>query len=246
MKSLLIALQFLTRLPIPSVGPWTKERLSGAARYFPVVGLGLGAILAVAYQLGSAWWPLPVVAVVVIALWVKLTGALHLDGLADAADGWMGGQTPAERLQVMRDPHVGAMGVIALILCLLEKWAFLASMPASVALAALLVAPVLGRWACVLASYRMPYARSEVSGWSRQFVEGLAWRDVAIATAIAGAISILILRWLGIFLWAGAGLLTYLLQWCWVRRFGGITGDLLGATCELTEIGCLLLLLSIS
>lgn len=256
MQSLLIALQFLTRLPVPKVAVWPREALSRSTIYFPVVGLLVGMGLAWAYWLLSSRWPPMVTSVLVIALWVVVTGALHLDGLADTCDAWMGGATRDEMLRVMRDPHVGLMGIVAIVLALLMKWVMLASLSFGLAVTALLVAPTLGRWACVLVSFRAPYARPEPglptsgtsgqAGWSRQFVEQLTPRALFVSTLVAACVVIGALRGWGLVLAILATVETLVLQRMWVGRFGGVTGDTIGATCELVEIGCLVIISTLS
>lgn len=241
MKSLLIALQFLTRLPILKAIPWSREALSRSSVYFPFVGALLGLGLACGYWLLSQAWQAPVVSLIVVLLWVASTGALHLDGLADTCDVLMSGASREKRLEIMRDPHIGLMGIVAIVFCLLLKWQLLAVLSWGMAVTALIVAPTLGRWACILVSFRMRYARPEMS-WVRQFVEQLRFRSALAATVVAGVIAIGALRWWGLLLMVIVGGITKLLQQVWRLRLGGVTGDTIGATCELVELGCLIVI----
>ncbi len=230
-----LALSFLTTLPARQVA-YQSDGLGKAAPWFPLVGLLLGLILAAAHSVALWLFGPALAAVLVVVLWAALTGGLHLDGLADCCDGLLASAPPARRLEIMRDPRVGAFGVTGLVLALLLKVAALSSLP--VAWPYLLLGPVWARWWILLAA-RRPAARAQ--GLGSTFREALT--PAAILTA-----ALLPLLLLGPALWwqarsllgiALAALVCFAVLRLAQARIGGVTGDVLGAVVELTEIALL-------
>lgn len=212
-----------------------KEGDFGSAwAWFPVIGLGIGAILVgvhtIVLRLGD---PL-LAAAAVLAAWVAVTGALHLDGLGDCIDGLAGGTSREERLRIMADPHVGAMAVVAITTLLITKFALLAGLSRAPSAAALLLAPCLGRYTMVLLGTTLPAARPD--GTAAPFVREACLLALVIATAVTAAACV-VLRGIsgavGFVLIVGCGLGLRTLA---ARALGGITGDALGAAGELTEV----------
>lgn len=236
MNGLLAALAFLTRLPLPA-RPFDARSQASSLAWYPLVGLLLGAVLALlAWLLRGA--PPMVGAVLVLAAWVALTGALHLDGLADSADAWVGGLGDRGRtLAIMKDPRCGPAGVTALVLVLLGKFAALAGAPGAHALM-LLLAPLLARAMLVALCLWTPYVRSGGLGTGLRDAPGTACRAALAATVLvclcAGwrgwlALAVALAVFAG---WRHAGL----------RRLGGFTGDTAGALAELVELAVVLAL----
>ena len=189
-----------------------------------VLVAGLDALLGLAL-------PPAVASALDIAFLALLTGGLHLDGLADAADGLLGGREREERLALMRDGRVGAFGAAALVLVLMVEVAALASLAPAARAAALVAACTLARWSMSLAVWGFPYARS--SGAGAAFKSGLAVGDALVATAIAAAVAALVAGAMGLGLLAGAAALTAALGAYASRRLGGLTGDVYGAVGEI-------------
>jgi adenosylcobinamide-GDP ribazoletransferase len=175
-----------------------------------------------------------------LAVWAALTGGLHLDGFGDSCDGLLATTTPERRLEIMKDPRVGAYAVVGLTLLLLGKWVALRE----VAPLLLLLPPVMGRWALTLAAYGFPYARS--SGTGAYFRDGLGGAQVVTATALAAALA-LAYGW-PVMLVALVAPITVLIagRWAASRLGGGLTGDVYGALCELTEFICLVVLSAVT
>jgi adenosylcobinamide-GDP ribazoletransferase len=236
------AVQFLTVTPPLVRRPFTPQELGRSVGWFPLVGAFLGATLA------GLDWPLAhalppgVTAALVLAAWVLLTGALHLDGFLDSCDGLLGGHTPDARLRIMRDERAGAFAVIGGILILLLKYAALSANPER--LAALVLAPVVGRWGMALAVVAFPYGRAEGLGRAMKDHSGAAQLLLAsvIAGAVVGAVAGLVpggwraglaIPLGGVMVWFG-GRFT-------MRRLPGLTGDVYGALCTLLEVAVLLL-----
>ncbi len=228
------AFAFLTIIPTRHT-PGTPAR---AVAYFPVVGVVIGALLAVVASTGVL--SRDVVALLVLGTWIVVTGGLHLDGFGDSCDGLLATTTPERRLEIMRDPRAGSWAVVGLVVLLLGKWIVLRHVDPLL----LVLPPVLGRWAMVLAIWSFPYARS--SGLGALFREGLTIRHILIATGVT-AVAVF-----GVSLVVGgvaqiAFLLVPILVWLvghWAARRlgGGLTGDVYGALCVLTELMALIVL----
>ena len=228
-----LAWRLLTIIPLPFF-PADSNRPAGlAATYYPLVGLILGVLLAGAGQLLFFLFPAGLAAALLLAMWTGLTGLLHLDGLMDSCDGLLPPRDPAHRLEIMKDSRVGAFGVVGVVLLLLLKFNALAALPVGDRLPSLLVVPTLARWAMTWAMARYPLARRE--GASVFFSAGLGWRQVIIASVIAVAVALPLMGWLGLLLWGVAWLVTTLIAGLAMARIAGLTGDVYGAICEVTE-----------
>jgi len=239
------ALAFLTRLPVGRLAAFGSTDVARSARWFPFIGALLGAFSIALLALCANLFPAAVTAILLAGLDALLTGALHLDGLADTADGFGGGASREDVLRIMRDHAIGSYGAVALILVLALKIAATASLiGAGTAFPALLLTPVLGRWSVVALSAALPYARpvsddrASTGGSPARFigrVEFIISTIIAIAVALAAGLlrgpAALVLVALGSTFWG----------WCCRRRIGGVTGDTLGAGLEISE--CLTLLL---
>ncbi|MBK1635600.1 adenosylcobinamide-GDP ribazoletransferase [Rhodovulum adriaticum] len=244
-RLVLLAVQFLTRLPLPFAPGYTPERMGHAMRYFPLVGLAIGGGLAAVYALSALVFPPVVAALLAVAAGVRLTGALHEDGLADMADGLGGGATRERALEIMRDSRIGSYGAVTLGLVLALKVAALAGLGAAAA-GALVGAHGLSRLSTLALSAALPYARAEGKavfasvglgpmGWPIALAGGAAALLVLMATAgIVAAVTALIAAVL-VTLWLGRMMR---------RRLGGQTGDGLGAAQQLGETAILLELLA--
>jgi len=234
MSRLRTAIGCLTILPFGPRGDIQDTDLGGSWLWFPLVGLLIGAGLVGVYVLTSLVFPPLVVAACVLLSWVVITGALHLDGLGDLVDGLYGGRTREERLRIMKDPHVGAMAVVSLVLLLLLKFALLSSIPSAAMNRTLLISPCLGRYAMVLLGSTLPYARSE-AGTAAPFVKYGTKRAWLGATLMAVPASGLAFGSRGLVLFGVTLVGSLLMRAIFHRALGGITGDALGAAGEVTE-----------
>lgn len=242
LDDLLIALGFLTVVPVPS-GVWERARLPGRSfAWFPLVGLGLGLISgAAAFGLGVVF-PAGVAAALLVALGVFLTGGLHLDGLMDSCDGLFCAKPAAERLEVMKDSRVGAFGVLgALSLLLVKLAAFSALLEAGapVLAAALVLAVVLGRWVMVPAVVLFPYGGNHFS-LSDWFVRGAGHRQLAGASVGAALVLAMVALALASVAPVAALAAAILVALAVIRfalsRLPGLTGDVYGALGEVVEV----------
>ncbi|ANQ86721.1 adenosylcobinamide-GDP ribazoletransferase [Azoarcus olearius] len=241
------ALGYFSRLPVPAWVAWSPQRAAAAARYFPLVGWIVGAAAAAAYALAALVLPPAPAVVIALAAAVLLTGALHEDGWADACDGLGGGWAREQVLAIMKDSRIGSYGALGLMLMLLAKAATLVELAAAGSAAfasALLAAHALSRLAATALMQRLPYARSDDSSKSRPLAQPLDHGGVAIASACGVLPLLLVPGAAALAALATTALLTFAAARYFLRRLGGYTGDLLGATQQLTELGCYLAFLA--
>ena len=237
LRTFLFAWQFLTAVPLSrSIHDAKPEELAASMSWYPFVGCLLGALL-VAADLGlTQVFPTQVTSLLLMLLLIGITRGLHQDGLADMVDGLAGGRTVEARLAIMRDSHIGAIGATGLFLALGLRYAGINTLPAGEHLALLMGMPVVGRWAMVVGAFHVTSARSE-GGLAQPFLAYLSWWHVCLATVTAGIVLTLLLGpWLAFCcLLIGTALVRLSTVW-FHRMFGGVTGDLLGATNEVAEI----------
>lgn len=234
------ALQFLTILPLPSKSVFEKESLGRSTAWFPLAGLTLGALLLLADYGLSFLFPRHLTDALLVVLLALITGALHLDGLADVCDGLAARGDRERFLAVMKDSRVGAVGVVGLIAGLGLKYTALLAVPEPAKWQALLMFPALSRFVMTLVMTGAVNARSD--GLGAAFLTGIGMRQLLIAT-----LTVLPLCWLTADL---RGIAALLLVSLWglsvrsyfTRRLGGITGDVVGFTGETAEIIILLVL----
>lgn len=238
MKALLLAIQFLTRLPGPALADLAPRDWGHSALAYPLVGLLIGALLAgLQFVMGHSD-PL-LQAALLLSAWVLLTGGLHLDGLADTADAWVGGHGDRQRtLDIMKDPRSGPAAVSVVVLVLLLKFAALAVLLHGVTWPALLLAPLLGRAALLGMLLSTPYVRA--GGMGAAIAEHLP-RKAALALLLAVAVGAALPAdgWKALL---AVLLVAFLLRRAFLARLGGVTGDMLGAAVELSEAAALLAL----
>lgn len=229
------AVAFLTVIPIAEAEGATGERLGRA--YFPAVGALLGLMAGIAFALAAALTSPLLAGVAATAVLAVATGALHLDGVADAADGLFGAGDAARRLEVMRDSRVGSFGLVAVVLLLVADVAALATMSPARAIVALVIAGAISRWTLLAMIAMVPYVRQAglgvaAGGPHRRF-------DLVLGSAIT--VLVCLLDWrhavaavlVAIVIAAVIGVLAR-------RRIGGATGDIYGATAELSQLGALI------
>lgn len=223
-----LAVQFLTRLPVPRSVRYSPEALALSVVFYPLVGLLVGALLLLLRWLLGEAGPL-LSAALVLTAWAGITGGLHLDGLADCADAWAGGQGDREKsLRIMKDPCSGPIAVATVVLLLLVKFAALAELSGQGLV--LLWVPVLGRTAVPLLLLTTPYVRP--GGLGSPLVENLP----RLTACLAAFLSLLCVAFfLGIWPVLAGLLVASGLRHLVIQRLGGCTGDTLGAAIEIIE-----------
>ncbi|WP_457857102.1 adenosylcobinamide-GDP ribazoletransferase [Psychrobacter pulmonis] len=246
-RLLLVAVQFLTRLPVPQFANYNPQWLHQSSRYFPGVGLLVGLLCASVFWLGSLLFTPLVAAVISTAFGIRLTGAFHEDGLADSCDGLGGGLTRARTLTIMKDSRLGTYGVLGLVSALLIKISLLASMPLSVAIVALIIGHTLSRLLCISLLALLPYGGEIEHAKAKPMAQQLTPLQGLLSSGwliLAGVLVVLLLpntvQKIGIWQWSLALLLgivaTDYMRRLLRRRLDGYTGDGLGATQQLSEI----------
>jgi adenosylcobinamide-GDP ribazoletransferase len=229
------AVQFLTRLPVP-VGDFRADDLAKSLVFFPFVGLiaaagGLLIRFVLSTHVGNA-----VVVLFILVYSVVLTGGLHEDALADAADGFGGGWNKEQILAIMRDSRIGSYGAIAITFSLLGRFVLLTELRPAKFVAYFAASQVLSRWTSLPLSFLLLPARAD-SGQGSRVAGKVSWSSFLLGTLMALGITALFSR--AALLWAGstAVAIAAITGLYYQKRLGGITGDCLGATIQLAEIG---------
>lgn len=233
----LLAVQFLTRLPVPRDLPFSERRQAEAAKYYPLVGLLIGALGAIVLWLTGQLFPMVIAVLLATAATIAATGALHEDGLADAADGVGGGLTRDKALEIMRDSRIGSYGILAVGLTLALKVAALSAMPLWIAVTTLCLAHVISRYAPVLVIFTAEYARAQGTKFAVPTISATG-HYIALACAALAALILFALIGPAAFLGLGCSVfLALIVTRLYLRKLGGFTGDCLGATQQMAELG---------
>lgn len=241
LRNCFAAFRFLTILPFPGSFGNAGDDLRGSLPWFSLVGFVLGGFTAAGAWLAWQILPVPVAAVALTFFLLSFSGAMHLDGLADTADGFFSARGRQEMLAIMRDSRIGVMGVAALVLVLLLKTACLSTLSQDAVVRAGLLIPLAGRSSLILMVTLLPYVRPEGGLATTLYAGRSSWAlFVALAVLIATGYAALSLP--GIAAVAAAMLLVLFFAWYCRRKIGGATGDTLGASCELAETMVLLAL----
>lgn len=245
LRPLLIATQFLTRLPLPKnilkETDYQPEQLGKSVLMYPVVGLIIGGLLTLILLLLNKFAPqLPIIvsASIILFSWVLITGGLHLDGLSDSADAWVGGYGDKDKtLAIMKDPYCGPAGVSILVVTLLVKFAALTAI-VSQAWISLIIAPVIARSTVIVLFMSTPYVRKQGIGSSHaeHLPKLFAWLMLVLVVLGCGWFLQMAALWLLLVVAVVFLLLRYLM----VDRLGGTTGDTAGAMIEVIEVVVLL------
>jgi adenosylcobinamide-GDP ribazoletransferase len=243
-----IALQFFTRVPVPRWVGFDAAWLHQASRYFPAVGIVVGAVTTAVYALAGWLWPHVVAVLASTIAGIYLTGAFHEDGFADTCDGLGGGTTRERVLEIMSDSRIGAYGAIGILLLLAMKCIALSCLPPQMVIVALLLAHPLSRLAAVALIWRLDYAKSE--GKAKPLAQQMSNAEFFIA-AVTALLPAALLLLAGRLPWQAlvAGMLAIGAAAVWLarkflRRIGGYTGDCLGAVQQVTETAFYLALLA--
>ena len=246
-RLILVAIQFLTRIPVPSFNHYDPQWLHQSSRYFPAVGLLIGVLCAGVFWLGSILFTPLVASVISTAFGIKLTGAFHEDGLADSCDGLGGGLTRERTLEIMKDSRLGTYGVLGLVSALLLKISLLAAMPLSVAIVALIIGHTASRLLCISLLTLLPYGGEMEHAKAKPMAQQLtplqalyssSWLILAIV--LVTIIFPNTMQQIGFIKWLLALVLALIatdyMRRLLRRRLQGYTGDGLGTTQQLSEI----------
>jgi len=235
----LAAVQFLTRVPVPtpSYGP---DSLARSVKFFPVVGLLVGASAALLHLLLAPHFERIVVAFLVLTFLLLITGMIHEDGLADAADGFGGGWNREKILLIMRDSRIGSYGATALTLSLLSRILLLSSLPLALVPQYLIATRVLGQWTTLPLSFYLSPARAKsengVDGQGARIARITSLGSLIAGTIFSFAVVIALLRARAAFAIAAAIIVTLTSGLYFQKRIGGVTGDCFGAANQIAEV----------
>jgi len=234
LETFLGALRFFTRLPVPGRLGQDGVALEKAIRYYPVVGMIIGAVAALAFALTSCFWPKTLAVLAAITAAIYVTGAIHEDGWSDMVDGFGGGWTKERILDIMRDSCVGSFGATALVVMLLARFFALVEIDLRLVPIALIAGHALSRLCATCVLGALDYARSD--GKAKAFSNRLGRGELLLAT-VTGLLPLLLFAPQQAFL----GLLLAVLSTLWLarmfkRQIGGYTGDCIGAVQQLAEV----------
>ncbi len=237
--ALYLAFMLLTRIPMPNVSVVTAKDEGRAFTLYPIVGLIIGALLAVSAWILGNFFPSTIVAAIILLLWTIITGALHLDGLGDSADGWLAGGDKQRTLEIMSDPRCGSAAVTAIACVLLLKFSALSTLIAQQHYAVLVIIPLLSRAIACLLLVTTPYAKpngiavTQVAN-APLYTRALMVTLIAIGFIVLGAFtSTSITTLLVTFLLCASCM--WLLRRLMLQRLQGMTGDTAGAAIEISE-----------
>jgi adenosylcobinamide-GDP ribazoletransferase len=229
-----IAFQFLTRIPTPAT-TFEEDSLSRAAKFFPLVGLVVGCGAALLQKMLLTHLSRPLIALVVLAYLMLITGCLHEDGLADTADGFGGGWGKDQILAILRDSRIGSYGAAALVMSVLTRYVLLVTLPIEHFAAFVISGQVLCRWSSLPLSYFLPSARQQ-DGLGARIAKLTSMPSLIFGSLFSFAVVGYELRWSAVAPVLAAGLVTALSGWFYWRKIRGVTGDCFGATNQLSEV----------
>lgn len=238
MRGFLIALTFLTRIPLPTPKvEVTTEEFTRSYRYYPLVGLVIGLILWLLAKALFLYFPPLVLGALLLSAELMLTGGLHLDGFMDSMDGLLSARSPEKILEIMKDSRVGAHASMALVALLLLKFTILASL-SSAQFYILLIMPMISRWVFQIGVIGFPYARSH--GLGKGIHEATHWIPFLLTGGFVLGTSFYLASFAGLIAFGLCVITVTLLAARVSSLLGGLTGDLYGAFIELSEVVCLL------
>jgi len=237
MKRFLIALQFLTILPVKIKSEIDKKDFGKSLSYFPLVGAIIGILLFLSLVLFMGL-PHMVRVVLILIASIIITGGIHLDGFADTCDAFYGAKSKEETLRIMRDSRIGVMGVIGLVSILLLKLGLISSMPQGMLWRSLIMMLVFSRWSQVLGCYLSNYPREQ--GKAKYFIEYGSKKEFVAGSFFVIPLFLLLAGLKGMALLGLSLVIVVLFINYTRRRLGGMTGDTIGATSEIAEVTMLL------
>ncbi len=240
-RQFIIAVQFLTTIPIPGNYVHEEKDLGRSMIFYPIVGLLIGIVTSASYRLVSHFFIPAVSLAVVFVISILLTGGLHLDGFADMCDGFYAGKDKSGILSIMKDSHIGTMAVLGIFCLLLLKLVMMFSLLLKNSLIpAFLIVPVISRGLMALVAGLYPYARTD--GTAKPFIENIGRMEMSGAAILVLAISYCVVGVAGIYVTLGTLVVAFVFLHCVKSKIGGITGDILGSVNEISEISALVML----
>lgn len=241
-RPFLLALQFLTRLPTPHFSSISDREIGLSQYYYPLVGLIIGLALSISADLIT----LPsshLEAAILLTLWVMITGALHLDGLADCADAWVGGYGDKDKtLAIMKDPQSGPVAVTLVVCVLLLKFTAIEAVISQQAWAALILSPVISRSLLPLLFHTTIYVRA--NGLGSALTQYKSNTRHILIQLLSATLVVILMGISALYVYLGILTVFFIIRHLSIKRIGGITGDVAGAMVELSEVVVLIVFLS--
>ena len=235
---LIIAFQLLTRIPTPQISHITPKQLGTSLLFYPLVGSVIGVVLLLLGWLFSTV-STEVTAAILLISWVVITGALHIDGLGDSADAWIGGYgNPQRTLELMKDPYCGPAAVSSIVMLMIAKYAALQAVLEDAHYLLLFIAPFLSRTFILLLFLTTPYVRQ--NGMGASLAQHLPTRYAWSIFLVCSVLLLLLLQWNGFLILTCAVIAFFALRYWMIQRIGGTTGDTAGAMIEILELVLLL------
>lgn len=235
MNAFLLALSFLTRIPVHSELNYEAVEMARSVLWYPVIGLLIGMLLLVVFSaLSFLHLSTFLIAAILLAVWILITGALHWDGLADSADAWLAGGDKEKTLLILKDTHCGAAAIVVVGVSLIISCAALQSVIEQEKIMVLLLSPLLARSAAILVLMVMPYVRE--GGLGQLMILHFSRIKIVVVLLIVLCMAVWLLQWQSLIVLGGLSIFVWLLCQLMYKRIGGVTGDTIGALIVLTEM----------
>jgi len=241
MNSFLIALQFITIIPVKKDLNYSEKNIAKSMLYYPLIGTIIGLILVLVNMVGSLLLPDLVRDSLLLIFFVLLSGGIHFDGLADSFDGLFGGNNKKQILEIMGDSSIGVYGILAVVLILILKFTLLTELPMGLKNIVLIIVPTISRCAMVWAVYLFPYAKKE--GFGKAFKLYLSKKEAWAAALYTIIITLTLMFLQGIVLLVIAFVGLWLVGTFLIKKIDGLTGDNYGALNEIMEVLVLLVII---
>lgn len=235
MNIFILAVQFMTRIPININLEVKREDFQKTVKFFPIIGLIIGCFEAIIYCISNKFFSNTIATFMTILFHVIITGGMHIDGLSDTIDGIFSGRSKERMLEIMKDSRIGTFGALAIIFLILGKIIFLTKIPQNNIIKLIIITPVISRTMNIFLMYKRKYART-IEGMGDLFIGVLERKNYIIALVSGILISIIIFKLYGIIIFFISFLFTILFRNYIEKKIDGITGDILGASDELNEL----------
>ncbi len=235
LEKILIAIGFLTKLPIPKSLEFSSLKLSSGLVFGPLIGLLIGSLLVVINLVSSIYFPSYIVAVLVLVIYIFFTGGLHIDGVGDLGDALFSGKSGEVFYNIMKDSRLGTGGFMSIIFVLFLDYLLLID---NLNWKILLLLPVAGRLGMLLGSIIGNYPKN-YKGLGKIFIEERTWQNSWIVILLVLIIFLVFFSWKGLLIYLAITILTYILIKSWQKKLSGITGDMLGALVEYNQLAYL-------
>lgn len=241
MNSFLIALQFITIIPVKKELNYSEKNIANSMLYYPLIGSLIGGILVLMNMLTTYLFSDLISNSLILIAFVTLSGGIHLDGLADSFDGLFGGKGKKKILKIMQDSNIGIYGISAVVLLLILKFSLLVELPAGQRNIFLLITPTISRWSMVMVIHLFPYAKKE--GFGKAFKLYQKKSQIWIASLWTLLLSFILFFLEGIFILLVSFIVIWIFGSYLTKKIGGLTGDNYGALNEIMEVLILMLLI---